>query len=58
MILTDDQPNPKSIPNKGNILRAMHWLVKGAQPEDSLFLHFSGMIFFFFFFLVEIDHAG
>jgi hypothetical protein len=43
VILTDDQKNPLSIPTKANILRAMHWLVKDAQPNDSLFLHFSGV---------------
>lgn len=43
VILTDDQRNLKSIPNKANILRAMHWLVRDAQPNDSLFVHFSGM---------------
>ena len=42
VILTDDQQNPMSIPTKANILRAMHWLVKDAQPNDSLFIHFSG----------------
>ncbi|KAJ5116146.1 hypothetical protein N7456_000494 [Penicillium angulare] len=42
VILTDDQRNPMSVPNKQNILRAMHWLVKDAQPHDSLFIHFSG----------------
>ncbi|KAL2854989.1 caspase domain-containing protein [Aspergillus pseudoustus] len=42
VILTDDQTNPKSVPNKENILRAMQWLVHGAQPNDSLFIHFSG----------------
>ncbi|RJE21388.1 hypothetical protein PHISCL_06258 [Aspergillus sclerotialis] len=42
VILTDDQQNVKSIPNKANILRAMQWLVTGAQPNDSLFIHFSG----------------
>ncbi|CAG7917648.1 unnamed protein product [Penicillium olsonii] len=42
VILTDDQRNPMSIPTKANILRAMHWLVKDAQPNDSLFVHFSG----------------
>ncbi|RAL01844.1 caspase family protein [Aspergillus ibericus CBS 121593] len=42
VILTDDQTNPMSIPNKANILRAMQWLVKDAQPNDSLFIHFSG----------------
>lgn len=42
VILTDDQQNPMSQPTKGNILRAMHWLVKDAQPNDSLFFHYSG----------------
>ncbi|BDD57140.1 hypothetical protein MAP00_002532 [Monascus purpureus] len=42
VILTDDQQNPMSIPTKANMLRAMQWLVKGAQPNDSLFIHYSG----------------
>jgi hypothetical protein len=42
VILTDDQQNRMSQPTKQNILRAMHWLVKGAQPNDSLFFHYSG----------------
>ncbi|AAS51654.1 ADL266Cp [Eremothecium gossypii ATCC 10895] len=42
VILTDDQHDPVRIPTKANILRAMHWLVQGAQPNDSLFLHYSG----------------
>jgi hypothetical protein len=42
VILTDDQENPKSVPTKANILRAMQWLVYDAQPNDSLFIHFSG----------------
>lgn len=42
VILTDDQKNPMSIPTKANILRAMQWLVRDAQPNDSLFIHFSG----------------
>ncbi|KAJ5884776.1 Peptidase C14 caspase catalytic [Penicillium taxi] len=42
VILTDDQRNYMSIPTKANIIRAMHWLVKDAQPNDSLFIHFSG----------------
>lgn len=41
VLLTDDQQNEMSIPNKKNILRAMHWLVKDAQPNDSLFFHYS-----------------
>lgn len=42
VILTDDQQNPRSQPTKQNILTAMHWLVKDAQPNDSLFFHYSG----------------
>lgn len=42
VILTDDQSNPVMQPTKDNIIRAMGWLVKNAQPNDSLFLHFSG----------------
>lgn len=43
VILTDDQRNPMSVPTKENVIRAMKWLVKDAQPNDSLFFHFSGM---------------
>jgi metacaspase-1 len=43
VILTDDQQNPMSQPTKANIYRAMHWLVNDAQPNDSLFFHYSGM---------------
>jgi metacaspase-1 len=42
VILTDDQTNPASKPTRENIIRAMRWLVQGAQPNDSLFFHFSG----------------
>src|SRR5947199_1281369 len=42
VILTDDQQNSMSQPTKTNILRAMHWLVKDARPNDSLFFHYSG----------------
>ncbi|KAK3335222.1 Metacaspase-1A [Cercophora scortea] len=42
IILTDDQRDPVMQPTKANILRAMQWLVSGAQPNDSLFLHYSG----------------
>lgn len=42
VILTDDQQNPMSQPTHQNILRAMHWLVKDAKPNDSLFFHYSG----------------
>ncbi|KXX76799.1 Metacaspase-1A [Madurella mycetomatis] len=42
VILTDDQQNPIMRPTKENIIRAMQWLVANAQPNDALFLHFSG----------------
>lgn len=42
VILTDDSPDPMSQPTKDNMLRAMSWLVTGAQPNDSLFFHYSG----------------
>ncbi|KAH8886096.1 hypothetical protein GQ53DRAFT_876471 [Thozetella sp. PMI_491] len=40
--LTDDQEDPILHPTRDNIIRAMKWLVAGAQPNDSLFLHYSG----------------
>ncbi|KAI9450165.1 peptidase C14, caspase domain-containing protein [Lactarius psammicola] len=42
VVLTDDQQDPRSIPTKVNIIKAMQWLVMGAQPNDSLFFHYSG----------------
>lgn len=42
VMLTDDAPNPAQIPTKANIERAMQWLVRDAQPNDSLFFHYSG----------------
>ncbi|KAH8204566.1 hypothetical protein TruAng_001195 [Truncatella angustata] len=42
VILTDDQSDAVRHPTKANIIRAMGWLVQGAQPGDSLFLHYSG----------------
>ncbi|KFZ18753.1 hypothetical protein V501_01016 [Pseudogymnoascus sp. VKM F-4519 (FW-2642)] len=42
VILTDDLHNPMSQPTKQNILIAMHWLVKGATLNDSLFFYYSG----------------
>lgn len=42
VILTDDARNPRQIPTRQNILRAMEWLVRDARPHDSLFFHFSG----------------
>ncbi|KAL1920157.1 uncharacterized protein VTP21DRAFT_1303 [Calcarisporiella thermophila] len=40
--LTDDQRDPKFIPTKANIIAAMQWLVRNAQPNDSYFFHYSG----------------
>ncbi|KAF8914273.1 caspase domain-containing protein [Gymnopilus junonius] len=40
--LTDDATNPRMKPTRENILQAMQWLVRGAQPNDSLFFHYSG----------------
>ncbi|TIB01935.1 hypothetical protein E3P96_02290 [Wallemia ichthyophaga] len=42
VILTDDQRNPMSHPTRANITRAIGWLVSNAQPNDSLFWHYSG----------------
>ncbi|KXN72137.1 hypothetical protein CONCODRAFT_5060 [Conidiobolus coronatus NRRL 28638] len=42
VILTDDQQDPKFIPTRQNMINAMHWLVGGAQPNDSFFFHYSG----------------
>jgi hypothetical protein len=42
IMLTDDQSDPTRRPTKANMIRAMQWLIQGAQPGDSLFLHFSG----------------
>ncbi|EIE90210.1 hypothetical protein RO3G_14921 [Rhizopus delemar RA 99-880] len=42
-ILTDDFPrHSKFYPSRENILDAMRCLVEDAQPNDSLFLHYSG----------------
>ncbi|KAI0714343.1 peptidase C14, caspase domain-containing protein [Cerioporus squamosus] len=42
VMLTDDATNPRQIPTKDNMIQAMRWLVNGAQPNDSLFFHYSG----------------
>lgn len=42
MVLTDEPYNLKYMPTKRNILSALRWLVKDAQPGDSLFFHYSG----------------
>ncbi|CAE6424256.1 unnamed protein product [Rhizoctonia solani] len=40
--LIDDATDPRKMPTRENILKAMQWLVKDAQPNDSLFFHYSG----------------
>ncbi|AOA61786.1 Ca2+-dependent cysteine protease [Komagataella phaffii CBS 7435] len=42
VILTDDQRDIVSIPNKRNMIAAMQWLVSDARPNDSLVFHYSG----------------
>eukprot|EP01012_Entosiphon_sulcatum_P001444 TRINITY_DN10275_c0_g1_i1.p1 TRINITY_DN10275_c0_g1~~TRINITY_DN10275_c0_g1_i1.p1 ORF type:complete len:371 (-),score=36.26 TRINITY_DN10275_c0_g1_i1:165-1277(-) len=42
LVLTDDTADTRVRPTRGNILRAMQWLVSEAAPGDSLFLYFSG----------------
>ncbi|EIN07797.1 peptidase C14 [Punctularia strigosozonata HHB-11173 SS5] len=42
VMLTDDAQNARQIPTKENIFQAMQWLVRDAQPNDSLFFHYSG----------------
>ncbi|KAF8148640.1 caspase domain-containing protein [Crassisporium funariophilum] len=42
MLLTDETNNPRTLPTRANIIAAMHWLVQGAEKNDSLFFHYSG----------------
>jgi len=42
VILTDDSQHFRQQPTRQNMLDAMYWLVKDAQPNDSLFFHYSG----------------
>lgn len=41
-ILTDDNRKGPLRPTRRNIIEGMHWLISGARPNDSLFLHYSG----------------
>ena len=41
-MLSDDQPNPRAVPTRANMIQAMQWLVNSAQPNDNLFFHYSG----------------
>ncbi|MBW0502952.1 hypothetical protein O181_042667 [Austropuccinia psidii MF-1] len=42
MLLDTPNANPRQVPTRANIISAMQWLVSNAQPNDSLFFHFSG----------------
>ncbi|KAG9227383.1 hypothetical protein CCMSSC00406_0004078 [Pleurotus cornucopiae] len=42
VVLTDEATNPRQLPTRENMIRAMEWLVRDAQPNDSLFFHYSG----------------
>ena len=44
VILVDDVrfPGCSGMPTHDNIVQAMHWLTKGAQSGDVLFVHYSG----------------
>jgi hypothetical protein len=39
VMLTDDSQNPRGMPTKSNVVRAMGWLVANAHKDDSLFFH-------------------
>lgn len=34
--------NSSSFPSRSNMIQAMQWLVRDAQPGDTLFFHYSG----------------
>ncbi|KAM1369900.1 hypothetical protein ACFX15_039709 [Malus domestica] len=42
VMLTEEETHPSKIPNRYNIRMALHWLVQGCQPGDSLLFHYSG----------------
>ncbi|KAG6373356.1 putative metacaspase [Boletus reticuloceps] len=42
VMLTDDASHPRQQPTRQNMIDAMQWLVRNAQPNDSLFFHYSG----------------
>jgi hypothetical protein len=44
MVLTDEPYNLKYMPTKRNIVSALRWLVKDAQPGDCLFFHCESRI--------------
>lgn len=43
VVLLDERGKDyRSVPTRENILRGCQWLVAGAAPNDSLFIHYSG----------------
>lgn len=42
VMLTDDNNDARTMPTRDNIIKAMKWLVDGAQRDDALFFHYSG----------------
>ncbi|KAI0319440.1 caspase domain-containing protein [Amylostereum chailletii] len=42
LVFTDDTHDPKMMPTRRNILKAIRWLTDGAKMHDSLFFHYSG----------------
>ncbi|WVQ89284.1 hypothetical protein IAS59_003038 [Cryptococcus gattii] len=42
VMLTDDMNDARTMPTRDNIIKAMKWLVDGAQRDDALFFHYSG----------------
>lgn len=39
VLLTDNTNDERSFPTRANIIRAMQWLMDGAQRDESLFFH-------------------
>ncbi|KAL0240188.1 hypothetical protein I308_106736 [Cryptococcus tetragattii IND107] len=42
VMLTDDVNDARTMPTRDNVIKAMKWLVDGAQRDDALFFHYSG----------------
>jgi len=47
-MLTDDTRDPRKMPTRKNMLDAMHWLVRSARTDDSLFFHCKSHVFLCF----------
>ncbi|XP_059648054.1 metacaspase-3-like [Cornus florida] len=41
-VLTEDETNPSRIPTIRNMRVALHWLIQGCQPGDSLVFYYCG----------------